>query len=488
MQRKKALIIIFTFAFILVKCPTADCESLRSANRQIRKLYFCPSADDAEIIDNDCQNNISEDINALKSATIQVRRSQVQSPPSGNADTLSGTNYQNSAPVQLKAPKSANIQVGRLQINPSLGIAGIYSDNVYHNYDARDKESDFITAISPGIGFILPLRRHNIQLGYKSDIYRFADFSENDYFNQKVAGSLNFDFPGGLLFSVSDAFGDITLPRRWKKQPGVSGMADEYREMDHQNNDFNIKAKYSFVDRWAVEARYNNHHDNYKEEYDKLHDFIRNMYGGAFYYRFTPKTNIFLEYSFSDIDYDYGDINDNYNHMAYIGLSFDPTAKIRGYAGFGWDMKIYKNWDASRDDDSLSIFSTKVDLSYIATDFDQIKLSAIRVIEEDIDTLKAYTDTNLTLDWKHVFGWNEKISMITFMGYGNYDYNYADTDVDGTIKTRQDDFWKAGIGFDYALQPWLNLSLNYGYRRHYSNYKRYDYSENRVLSSVNVKY
>ena len=117
--------------------------------------------------------------------------------------------------TEIEAPKSANIQIGALQVHPSVSIGETYSDNIYQSYNARDKESDFITTVSPGINLLLPMRDHSLQLGYKADMYRYADFSENNYVNQTASGALNFDFPGGLLFSVSDTFKDMTNRRKW---------------------------------------------------------------------------------------------------------------------------------------------------------------------------------------------------------------------------------------------------------------------------------
>ncbi|MBN2570228.1 MAG: outer membrane beta-barrel protein [Deltaproteobacteria bacterium] len=389
--------------------------------------------------------------------------------------------------ADIKAPRSANIQVGALQVHPSVSITETYSDNIYQSYDAKEKESDYITTISPEINFLLPIQRHSVELGYKADVYNYADLSENNYVNQTASGALNLNFPVGLMFRISDTFKDLTTPREWKEQAGVAGSEDLYREKDHQTNDFNVMTKYRFVDRWAVEVRYNNYQDKYKEVYDNGSDFSRDMVGGAIYYSLTPKTDILVDYSYSDVNYDHADTNDNENHMAYVGLSFDPTAKIQGYAKFGWAEKKYKQSSTTRDD-SASIFSTLVNLGYIVTPLDKITVSATRVIDEDVDNNAAYTSTNASLAWSHLLAWNEKISMTASLGYGNRDYDMADTDVDGTSKIREDDSWNAGIGFGYMMQRWLKFALNYSYTHNGSNFERYDYDENRVFFSVTLQY
>lgn len=390
--------------------------------------------------------------------------------------------------AQVQAPSGGGIKIGPLEFHPGIGLTETYSDNIYQSYDGLDSKTDYITTISPGVGLVLPLRRHSIQLGYRADIYKFADFKENDYTNHTAVGALNFDFPGGLLINISDTFQDLTTPRKWRRQSGLTGAADPYREKDHQTNDFKTMVKYRFVDRWAVEARYGTLQDEYDKDYDNWSDFTRDTVGGSIYYRFTPKTDIVIDYNFSDVDYDEYDEDDNENHAAYIGLSFDPTAKIQGYAKVGWAEKEYKKSSPRRDDDSASIFSTLIDLGYLMTPFDKISLTASRVILEDVDTNASYTNTEASLAWAHVFGWNEKVSMTTSFGYGTRDYDDSATDVDGTQKVRDDDRWIAGIGFGYAIQEWLNLGLNYSYTDNDSNFKRYDYYENRVLLNLTLQY
>ncbi len=110
------------------------------------------------------------------------------------------------------------------------------------------------------------------------------------------------------------------------------------------------------------------------------------------------------------------------------------------------------------------------------------------MIEEDSDNNNAYTNTNASLSWSHVLAWNEKISMAPFLGYGKKDYDRASIDVDGTSKIREDDSWNAGIGLGYMMQEWLKLALNYSYTDNNSNFKRYDYKENRVFFNVTMQY
>ena len=281
--------------------------------------------------------------------------------------------------AQLQAPAGGKIKLGPVEIHPSIGLMETNSDNIYASYDNKPKESDHITTLSPGIGFLLPLKRHSFQADYKADINLYSGNNERDYTNHLFGGGLSLDFIGGLIFTLSDYYSIATVPRKWKEQAEFSGSEDPYREMDYKANDLNAKVRYNFVDRWAVAVWYNNYDFDYDENYDDSGSYNRNLGGGSIFYRFTAKTDALIEYNYSNVDYDTNYTYNNKNNMAYIGLSFDPTAKLNGYLKLGWVEKKYDKTVSGRDD-SLDKFSSLVDLAYNISTYNQLRLKVYRAI------------------------------------------------------------------------------------------------------------
>lgn len=392
-----------------------------------------------------------------------------------------------SSPVlaQRQDPAGEKIKVGPVEIHPSLGLMETYSDNIYLSYDDKAEESDYITTLSPGIQFLLPLKRHSFQVSYKADINRYSNNNETDYTNHLFEGVLSLDFPGGLIFTLSDYYSIATIIRKWKEQAGVSGSEDPYRELDYKANNLNAKVRYNFADRLAVAVWYNNYDFDYDEIYDDLGSYNRNLGGGSIFYRFTAKTEALIEYNYSRVDYDIYNADDNKNNMVYIGLSFDPTAKLNGYLKLGWVGKKYDKAVSGRDD-SLDEFSSLIDLGYNVSDYNQLRLKVYRAIEEDLDTNVPFTKNDVNMNFRHVLAWNEKINLNANVGYGTLDFEKSTTDTDGTNKIRDDKKWYGGVGVGYAIQKWLKFDLNYAYSDNDSNFKRYDYSENRVFLSALV--
>ena len=145
-----------------------------------------------------------------------------------------------------------------------------------------------ITTLSPGIQFFLPLQRHSFHIDYQADINWFSSNSNTNYTNQRAGGTLNLDFPGGLLFNVSDYYSDAKIPR--KAKTGDNSSSDPFRELPYTINDLNLMGKYRFVDRWAVEARYNNYDYTYKNSFDHTGDYKRDPTGDLYIIDLPPRS------------------------------------------------------------------------------------------------------------------------------------------------------------------------------------------------------
>jgi len=342
-----------------------------------------------------------------------------------------------------------------------------------------------ITTLSPGIQFFLPLQRHSFQVDYRADLNWFSSNSNTNYTNQRAGGAVNMDFPGGLLFKISDYFSDAKIPR--KAKIGDNSSSDPYRELPYTSNDLNIMGKYRFVDRWAVEARYNNYDYAYKNNYDQVGSYKRDLYGGSLYYRFTRKTDALLDYNYGITSYKTSFTNNNKEQSILLGLSFDPTSKLRGVAKLGWGQKDYDTQVAGRNN-SISTAVSLIDLTYTLSRYDELNLKGIRAIQEDVDTNVPFTNTDISLWYRHIFAWNEKVSLKANLGYGTAVFEGSIRDIDNIVKTRDDKRFYAGVGINYALLRWLTLGFYYSYMDNDSNFLNYNYLENKVWFSVTAAF
>jgi hypothetical protein len=93
------------------------------------------------------------------------------------------------------------IAVGPARLHPMMGVAEIYTDNVFRTNTNR--RSDFATTLAPGIQAELPFAgRHTFVADYRSNIQVFHQNPSNNVQDQTASGRFNFDFPGGLRLDL----------------------------------------------------------------------------------------------------------------------------------------------------------------------------------------------------------------------------------------------------------------------------------------------
>ncbi len=64
-------------------------------------------------------------------------------------------------------------------VTPRITVDGTYDSNIF--LDSENEESDFITSISPGIGFTLLEKNTGVELNYQLNVVRFAENDDQDF-------------------------------------------------------------------------------------------------------------------------------------------------------------------------------------------------------------------------------------------------------------------------------------------------------------------
>ena len=92
----------------------------------------------------------------------------------------------------------------------SLGIAVGQTDNALR---APEKESDTITAFTPGLGYASNLGRHSFKLDYIGFGERYQDFTNLDSTDHRFRGVIDFDVTQKLDWDVFAGYGDVNERR-----------------------------------------------------------------------------------------------------------------------------------------------------------------------------------------------------------------------------------------------------------------------------------
>lgn len=228
------------------------------------------------------------------------------------------------ASIMLFSESQAAIGTGRLTLLPELALQETYRSNIYQT--ESDKKSDYITTITPGLGLKYKFGRSSFDLNYRVGFLNFARYSSNNYQDHRANGLLNLVTSGGLQLTLGNNFTKSTLER--------TGVIT--RQRPYHFNTFNAAAGYGFADRWKVEAKYVRDDQAFSSSLDRASEYTNSLYGMSLYYRFLPRVSGLIEYDYAVKSFNSSSrISDHKDHLAYLGLAFDPAGKLKGSAKAG---------------------------------------------------------------------------------------------------------------------------------------------------------
>ncbi len=374
-------------------------------------------------------------------------------------------------------------------IHPFFAVTEYYTDNVFNS--RKDKESDFVTVLSPGIWMTLPhiyeklllaetsilspggfslsrykpetFRRYQTYLFYNADIELFSKESSGNIVNHKAEGFFQYNLRGGLTFEFIDQY----LASHDLRGTGISGKLDKFR-----TNLANINVMYNASDRFNFRLDYANYLVNYTASRNDFRDRIDNSLSAYVFYRFRPKTSLFYEYEFVDISYDDDISSDSVEHHNFFGVQWDITAKSRGSIKAGYGFKDFSSSDV--DDDNEFILEAQVD--HKITGKTSIILKASRKTNEsNISTMNFMTSDYFQIDYlQKITG---KLTGNASFSYGRNTYNGKLT-LNGITKKLRDNYITGLIALQYKFKEWLEMDAGYILNKRDSTFSDFDYTTN----------
>ena len=344
----------------------------------------------------------------------------------------------------------------------------VYDDNIYLKKNGSDeKKSSLINAIHVGADYRGKLPQSSMQLS----AYALAGgnlYTENPHHNNYI------DAAGGLALQgeklqLSDQIiytsdpADSSLTERTKR---LSNVAHLFYQTSHKKRiSFGVIAEDLF--------------DHYFEQ--DMHYLNRNRVntGAQIFYNFTPRTNVFAEYIFSDIAYRGNHENNSHSHSADLGLHSQLANKLFAAAKLTYDMRRYSHRIAHADNhpDLLGYYAQ---LTWKPTLRDEISLSGERRMEETLyGANRYYVDTFLALELKHKL--DHKWTASLQLAWENMRYRQV-----VTTHKRLDVLYTLRPRLDYAFEDWLIGSVWYQYRIRNSNESWADYTSNKIGCTLKV--
>ncbi|MBU1195122.1 MAG: outer membrane beta-barrel protein [Proteobacteria bacterium] len=363
--------------------------------------------------------------------------------------------------------------------HPFILLEEVYTDNIFST--KSNTKDDFITTVKPGIWLAFPAnrerllklsttttspgglnlsrikpeatRRYQTYFLYSPEFVFYNSFSNHDHINHKAEALFQYNLNSGLSFDLIDLFND-------REEIAGNGVADTlYR---HQDNliDF-ISAYTTRSEKLKIQLTFSNYYLDFKDNAVDYRDRTDNTADIAIFYKFWPKTSLFLEYAYSDISYDSASTLDNVENRFYSGVNWEVTAKTRGTLKLGYIDKDFDSDTRSDQDD----FSLELQTQHNFTPKRALQLNGYRKFHEsDLSIASSYLSTGIDVGLMQRF--TEKWSGTLNGLYEQNKYNGFD---------RDDNLFGIGPAIRFEAKKWLIFDLGYQFFINDSNLDAYDY-------------
>lgn len=367
-----------------------------------------------------------------------------------------------------------------------LDLKQQYSDNINNTPD--NELDDWITTISPGVWISLPAQpqitftvntsntspgglalflekpeafsRYQFYLMYGAIIERYESYSERDNTKQTVDGFLQYNLRGGLSLNFFNKLLDSQNPM---------GTGDSTEIDKFKSNLLGSILDYDLSEKFEARADIRRFDLDYERAASAGRDRSDNSFDLYFFYKYSPKTHIFVDYEYVNIAYDISQNLDAVNHTPSLGLRWTPTEKTKIIVKGGSVMKRFDNntsGDVSRPSYDLQAF-------YSPTEKTQINLNSSYKLGETTVSTASYSE-DFNFGGAFSLQMTEKVRASISASYTINDFNAS------TANTRTDKMRSLSPVLQYKFRDWLTGNAGYTFQERSSNLSAFDYTNNTV--------
>lgn len=379
--------------------------------------------------------------------------------------------------ASLLAVEPEPIQVGAVDLIPTLKVDASRTDNMF--LANTNEVSSRLYIISPRLEALIEDGNNVFSLAGEINEADFSATDEDDYTDWRLDANAHlqmdvrnsFDFNAGL-FSTREMRGTGF------SQGGFLPTApDEYE-------DTVLGASYQYGTNDSF-GRLVLGVDSYDKSYDnnrlttRFRDREDDSWVGTFYLNISPRTDILFEYSAKDVDYKtdptvaagVGDSLDSDESYAYVGMSWEATAKTTGTVKIGRGDKEFSDSDRVDADGT----AWELALQWEPLTYSIFNISTTRGFGEATGVGNALETENYSLNWQHT--WSDFIS--TSLNVYSSDDEYLGS-------TRVDDIDIMSFRLDYSAQRWLDFYVSVSRDERQSNFSTFEYEQNVVALGFEV--
>ncbi|MFO0776114.1 MAG: outer membrane beta-barrel protein [Nitrospira sp.] len=379
------------------------------------------------------------------------------------------------------------IVVGPLRLHPHMGVAQMYTDNVFRTNS--NKTSDFLTTLSPGIQVRLPFAGfHSVLLDYRTNLQYYSRTSSNDVQDQTATGALKFNFPGGLNI---DLHGEHKLGHD-PRGSAVDNVNTQRLGVNKWTADgFMGQAEYvgvqSSVGLHVQTLRWKYLNNNQGPIRDRLTNRADLMFSRNITESLSLRTTVGAQQSIYDQ-------NRNLDNVIYTfsgGATWNVSGKTSGDILVGYQHVQFTRAQVDqppplnqffRDKDTYYNIYVMGRLNWQATPLLGITLQVYRSIQQTVASGSLfYTATGVNFTARHeltdrtTFQLNLGYEQDKFQGVSGSTTNGSD---------RSEDLKNVAVGVNYRAVQWLGLGAQYIFEDRHSSQAQFTYQASTVMLSA----
>jgi hypothetical protein len=313
---------------------------------------------------------------------------------------------------------------------------------------------------------------HSVSLGYRAEILKYLDLTNQDTVHHIAVGQLRLDFPRTLL-ALRDDFARTSDP------PGTELTG----RILSNTNALKPEAEYRWTPTFSTGLNYSWTNVRFDDRFiGDLIDRDEHLVGASVFWKVVPKGDLLFNYTYGRVIFTTATERDYTDHIITVGLRGDITAKLSSSFRVGY---LIRTPDASSQTGFSGLFLAG-DTIYRPTERTTITLATQRTTQEStFGTGAFYVTTNGTLSLTQQL--LSKLSFTARLGGGLNDYSTKQI-ADGKNDWREDTFLLAGAQLDYDIQPWLRVGLEYLRTSRDSNFPSFRFVDDRITARGTLQF
>ncbi len=374
------------------------------------------------------------------------------------------------------------IKAGPVRLHPFLGVAEVYTDNVFRRN--TNTKSDTLTTIAPGLQAFMPFGggKHSVLLDYRAGIFRYNTFTQNNAVTQDALGHVSLNYPGGLAIDLQggriegfDPRGSVvdtqqTDITKWNTNHGLS-------QVEFSGQRFGIRLRSGFQD-----LNYTNNGQSGRRDRTQVDGNL------SLFVAVTPTTRGLLGVRVINYNFNTNTQLNSFGYGVFTGFSLAPTRRLSGEFNVGY---LILNYDKAPVDENsargqellakgLSLGSTQQTSLYMqgrllwnpTTRLNIYMMPFSSIQQSAVQGTSTFRQTGFSVNARQMF--TDRLGLQGNIYYANDNFN----------TNRTDDRFRLRIGPEYRTLKWLGFRLDYIFEKRSSNVANFDYNSNTIMLSL----